>query len=356
MSTHFPVLVVGGGAAGLTTAALLRQLPNAPAVGVVEPSERHFYQPLWTLVGGGVVDKAASGRPEADYIPDGVSWVQDKVAEIDPVARIVRTEGGKALRYGQLVVAAGIQLDWHKIDGVVGQIGKGGIVSNYSEPHVEETWKAISGFQGGNAVFTFPSTPIKCAGAPQKILWLAERRPAPRRGAGRGPRSCSTSAGRRHLRGAPVREDPRAWPSEREGIETRFRHDLVAVRPQSPARRCSSTSTRASELVLKYDLLHVDPAACRAPTFVKRGPAGGRRRLGRRSTSTRCSTSSSPNVFCVLGRRRLHCRPASTAAAIRKQALRSWWRTSCRHRVEARRRPPGTTGTRAARWSPGTGG
>lgn len=269
-SEEHDVVIIGGGTAGISVAARLKLDPAGAAlkIALIEPSTVHWYQPLWTLVGGGVVDKAASGRPEADYIPDGVSWVQDKVAEIDPVARIVRTEGGKALRYGQLVVAAGIQLDWHKIDGVVGQIGKGGIVSNYSEPHVEETWKAISGFQGGNAVFTFPSTPIKCAGAPQKIMYLADD--ALRRQGVRDRSKVIYASATAGIFGVQRYAKTLRKVVERKGIETHYRHDLVAVRPQS-REAVFKHLDNGSELVLNYNLLHVVPPMS-GPDFLKRGP------------------------------------------------------------------------------------
>lgn len=48
------------------------------------------------------------------------------------------------------------------------------IGSNYSFKTVEKTWKALQDFKEGNAIFTFPNTPIKCAGAPQKIMYLSE--------------------------------------------------------------------------------------------------------------------------------------------------------------------------------------
>ena len=160
-STHYPVLVVGGGTAGLSVAARLRMLPSPPEVAILEPSEVHYYQPLWTLVGGGVFAKEATARPEADYIPDGVTWIRDAVASFEPDRNAVVTAGGATLTYDQLVVAIGIQLDWHKIEGLDGHLGAGGIVSNYRYDLVDSTWRALSSFRGGNAVFTFPSTPIK---------------------------------------------------------------------------------------------------------------------------------------------------------------------------------------------------
>ena len=48
------------------------------------------------------------------------------------------------------------------------------VVSNYAPWTVQKTFPAIKNTRDGNAIFTFPNTPIKCAGAPQKIMYLAE--------------------------------------------------------------------------------------------------------------------------------------------------------------------------------------
>ncbi|UJR84516.1 FAD/NAD(P)-binding oxidoreductase [Sandaracinus amylolyticus] len=266
-STH-DIVIIGGGTAGLSVAARLCARPDAPAVTIVEPSEHHYYQPLWTLVGGGIFAKESTQRREADYIPRGATWIRDAATEIDPERRIVRTRDGRTLSYQQLVVAPGMQLDWHAIEGLEGHLGKDGICSNYSYATVDSTWKALSTLEGGNAVFTFPSTPIKCAGAPQKIMYLADdhlRR--------RGVRSrtrviyASATAG---IFGVKKYAAALAKVVERKEIETLFRHDLVAVRPSSKEAVFRHLDD-GSERIVSYSLLHVVPPQS-APDFVKKGP------------------------------------------------------------------------------------
>ena len=154
-SEHHQVLIVGGGTAGITVAARLHALPDPPTIAIVEPSDRHFYQPIWTLVGGGVFSREISMRDEASVIPDGVTWIKDAVESFDPEHNTLKTRGGATLTYDQLVVAAGIQLDWDRIKGLKGQLGKGGICSNYSYDTVASTWETLRGFSGCATSTTF---------------------------------------------------------------------------------------------------------------------------------------------------------------------------------------------------------
>ncbi|GAC1601067.1 MAG: hypothetical protein NVS4B10_12940 [Myxococcales bacterium] len=162
MAAHHSVLIVGGGTGGLCIAARLRNLANPPDVGILEPSERHFYQPIWTLVGAGVFPKEVSERKEADFIPEGATWIRDGVAEFDPKNSAVVTSKGERITYEQLVVAAGIQLDWGKIKGLEGNVGRNGICSNYLYDQCDKTWETLQAFTGGNALFTFPSAHQVC--------------------------------------------------------------------------------------------------------------------------------------------------------------------------------------------------
>ena len=59
---HYQVLILGGGTAGITVAAQLRRKLKTYNVAIVEPSTKHYYQPLWTLVGAGVFPKEQSER------------------------------------------------------------------------------------------------------------------------------------------------------------------------------------------------------------------------------------------------------------------------------------------------------
>ena len=170
------VVIVGGGTAGISTAAHLIK-DNADKqwdIAIIDPSDKHYYQPLWTLIGAGVFPKEESERDEADYIPEGCTWIKEAVSSFVPKGNKVVLANGEEVEYEYLIVAAGIQIDWHKIKGLKDSLGKNGVCSNYSFATVDKTWEYLRNLSKGRAVFTQPPMPIKCAGAPQKIAYLAE--------------------------------------------------------------------------------------------------------------------------------------------------------------------------------------
>jgi sulfide:quinone oxidoreductase len=256
MERRHQVVIAGGGTGGITVAARLKLARPDLDVAIVEPSEFHDYQPLWTLVGAGVFDKRITRRKEADYIPAGVTWIRDAVAAFDPDESRLTLASGDTVAYEQLVVALGMKLDWGRVKGLKESLGKDGICSNYAWETVESTWEQLRAFQGGTAVFTFPSTPIKCAGAPQKIMYLADDH-FRQRGVREKSRIVFASAGAA-IFGVKKYRDALEQVIARKSIDTMFKHDLVEVRP-SKREAVFRRMEDGSEAVLHYDLLHVTP-------------------------------------------------------------------------------------------------
>lgn len=175
-SQHHQILIIGGGAAGITVAASLnrRQGSRNLDIAIVEPSEDHYYQPAFTLVGAGAYSLGKTCRAEATLIPPGVTWVKDSAATFDPEASTVGLASGDTVSYDYLVVCPGLELNWEKIDGLSATLGRNGVCSNYSPQHVEYTWECLQGLsRGAVALFTQAPLPFKCPGAPQKIAYLA---------------------------------------------------------------------------------------------------------------------------------------------------------------------------------------
>ena len=166
------VVVIGGGNAGVAVTAQLHRA-GINDIAIVEPSDTHYYQPLWTLVGGGCAPQAASRRPQASVMPKTATWIHDRAEGIDPIAREVTTSRGGVLGYNHLIVAPGIQLDWDTVPGMAAAIDTPSVSSNYLYDLAPKTWERIRSMRSGTAVFSMPAGPIKCAGAPQKIAYLA---------------------------------------------------------------------------------------------------------------------------------------------------------------------------------------
>jgi sulfide:quinone oxidoreductase len=261
------IVIIGGGSAGITVAARLRRAGQQD-VAVIEPSGVHWYQPLWSLVGGGIVDIDSSARPEAAVMPQGVAWIRDAVASVDPERRTITTRGDVTVGYEVLVVAPGIECDWAGIPGAADTLGRDGVSSNYRADLAPRTWDFVQGLRRGTALFTMPAGPIKCAGAPQKIAYLASHwwqlqgtlpdidvklvLPTP------------------GLFGLPQFAAVLEQVVDRYGIDVMVSSELTEVRPETRtaviADRKAGTSTE-----IGYDLLHLVPPQ-RAPEFIRSGP------------------------------------------------------------------------------------
>jgi sulfide:quinone oxidoreductase len=267
LTAHHRVLIVGGGTGGLSVAARLAR--SVGDVAVVEPSEVHYYQPLWTLVGAGIVEAEKTRRFEASVMPGKVAWIRDAAAAVDPENRTVTTESGDTYGYDVLVLAPGIQLDWHRIPGVTETLGRNGVSSNYRYDLAPRTWDFIRSTTSGTAVFTMPSGPIKCAGAPQKIAYLAAD----------------------HWRRAGVLDDidvhlvlptPRIFGLaefadaldaviDDYGITLHTQAELHSVDADSHKAVFASTAEAGGGFTLPYDVLHVVPHQS-APDWIKASP------------------------------------------------------------------------------------
>ncbi len=167
------IVVIGGGSAGIgLLASLLKRDPHLN-ITLIEPSDYHCYQPAWTLVGGGAYDVKKTRRPLADVLPNGVTWVQAAVTELLPDEQTLVLDSGQRVTWNNLIVCPGLRLAWEKIEGLENTLGQHGVTSNYSYEHAAYTWQLVRQLKGGKALFTQPAMPIKCAGAPQKAMYLS---------------------------------------------------------------------------------------------------------------------------------------------------------------------------------------
>lgn len=169
----FDVVIVGGGAAGIATASSLQRRKPDLSIAIIDPSDVHYYQPGWTMVGGGIFRAEQTAKAMGSLIPRGVKWIMAAVAAFEPKNNVVILDGCRVVTYDRLVVCPGLKLDWGVVEGLVETLGRNGVTSNYRYDLAPYTWELVQGMRGGTALFTQPPMPIKCAGAPQKAMYLS---------------------------------------------------------------------------------------------------------------------------------------------------------------------------------------
>ncbi|XP_046890935.1 sulfide:quinone oxidoreductase, mitochondrial isoform X1 [Hypomesus transpacificus] len=254
---HYKMLVLGGGSAGITMGARMKRKFGAKNVAIVEPSEMHYYQPIWTLVGAGAKTLGSSGRTTASVMPSGIKWVKSSVQEINPDTNTVRTDNGVEITYDYLIVALGLELHFDKIKGLPEGFEYSKIGSNYSVKTVEKTWNALQNFKEGNAIFSFPNTPVKCAGAPQKIMYLTD---AYLRKTGRRENATviyNTSLP--VLFGIKKYADTLWEIVKRRDLQVNLRQNLIEVRADKQEAVFENLDKPGETKVFEYEMLHVTP-------------------------------------------------------------------------------------------------
>eukprot|EP01133_Synstelium_polycarpum_P004410 gene4410-5166_t len=307
------IVIVGGGAGGLSTASLLqRSFDSKGEILIIEPSDKHYYQPLWTLVGGGLSAKSDSVRDEATLIPKGTTWEKDAVATFKPETNQVVTKGGKTVAYDYLVVATGLQIYWDRVRGLKETLGKNGVTSNYSFDSVDKTFEFIRGLKSGTAIFTFPNTGIKCGGAPQKILWLADD--YFRTQGNRGNVDIQFNTAGVSMFAVKKYSDALDVLCQERDVKQNFKHNLVEVRGETKE---AVFETESGNKVVKFDMLHVVPPMGPAPE-IKASPLADPVSGFIEVNKETLQHVKYPNVFALGDCSNL---PTSkTAAAITKQA------------------------------------
>lgn len=306
------VVIVGGGTAGIATAAsMLKRRPSLD-IGIIEPSETHYYQPGWTMVGGGVFDAKVTRRSTASVMPKQAQWIRQAAASFQPENNQLTLADGTLVTYKLLIVAPGIRLAWEKIEGLEETLGKNGVTSNYRYDLAPYTWELVRNLKSGRAIFSQPPMPIKCAGAPQKAMYL----------------SCDAWLDHRVLDDITV-EFRNAGnvlfgvadyvPALMEyvgkyGIDLKLSQKLVAVDGSS---KTATFETEAGRETVSFDMLHVVPPQV-APDFVANSPLAHADSGFVDVDKFTLRHMRYPNVFAVGDGGSMP--NAKTAAAARKQA------------------------------------
>jgi sulfide:quinone oxidoreductase len=265
---HFQVLIVGGGNAGISTAAQLLRSKKDLQIAIIEPSEKHYYQPAWTLVGAGVFDIKKTIRNEASVIPPNVKWIKEAAAFFQPQHNTVVTTEGNSYNYDYLIVAPGIQLNWNDVKGLEETIGKNAVTSNYSYKYAPYTYECLKNIKPGDTVlFTAPSTPTKCGGAPQKVMYMTADY-LRRKGILKDVTLEFISGGTMLF---AIKKYAASLQNmvDKYGIKLHFRHDLIAIDGEKrEATFKLTTESNSATITRKFNMIHVTPPQS-APDFIR---------------------------------------------------------------------------------------
>lgn len=270
VKTAARIVIAGAGAAGLAAASRLAQQLSGAQITLVDARKEHYYQPGFTLVGAGIKPANYVVSQTGSYVPSGVQWVQERVAEIDPEGNKVVTQSGQVLPYDFLIVATGLQLEYGRIEGMEpGLIGQHGIGSIYNGPDAAAaTWGLMSQFatQGGRGVFTRPGTEMKCAGAPLKYTFLSEDR-ATRQG-GRSKAEFVYFSNNAALFSVPIVSEKVRMLFKERNIQTKYHRVLTAI---DPGKRIATFKTQEGTEEQNWDFIHIIPPML-APEAVRNSP------------------------------------------------------------------------------------
>ncbi|NNE26650.1 MAG: NAD(P)/FAD-dependent oxidoreductase [Saprospiraceae bacterium] len=277
MENHHSIIIIGGGTAGIMVAAQMKKREPKLDIAIIEPAEYHFYQPAWTLVGANAYDYNKTKRSMASLIPKGVTWVKEFAKSIDPDNNTVSTDGGNQFGYDYLVVAPGLVMAPQLVDGLAETLDKNMVCSNYTDP--EYTWDVLQQFKGGTALFTQPTTPIKCGGAPQKIMYLADD--YLRKSGKRKDSTVVFATPGTVIFGVPEIKKTLLEVVDRKDINLRFGYKLVAVDGNEKiawyemAPHEKEYNPKDIDLIkdgarigIKYDMMHLAPPQA-PPQFIR---------------------------------------------------------------------------------------
>ena len=269
MKTHHQIVIVGGGNAGISIASQLLRKDSSLDIAIIDGAKKHYYQPAWTLVGGGEFNIQDTERDEASVIPTGATWIQQMVSGFKPEENKVILADGADLGYDYLIAAPGIQLNWNEVIGLKENLGKNGVCSNYSFETAPYTWECIQNTKGGKSIFTNPNTPIKCGGAPQKIMYLA----ADYFKKNKVDSQIEFWSGGTRVFGVEKYENTLKEVIANYGIKTQFFVKLAEI--DGPAKKAKfvgiGEANKDQEYWVEFDMIHVTPPQS-APDFIKSSP------------------------------------------------------------------------------------
>ncbi|MEW6255967.1 MAG: FAD/NAD(P)-binding oxidoreductase [Pseudomonadota bacterium] len=270
VDTKARIVIAGAGAAGLAAASRLAQRVSGATITLVDARRDHYYQPGFTLIAAGLKPPSYAVSKTGAYVPRSVEWIEEAVAEFDPVGNKVVTDSGRAVPYDFLVVATGLELNYGAIAGMDrALIGRSGIGSVYAGPdQAAATYEEMSRFAdtGGVALFGRPATEMKCAGAPLKYTFITDD--TLRQRGMRSKAELIYAAQNQTLFSVPIVSEKVRMLFQDRGVKVAYDHVITAI---DPGRKVATYATPKGPVEFGYDFINVIPPM-RAPDAVRKSP------------------------------------------------------------------------------------
>lgn len=82
---------------------------------MLEPASEHYYQPMLTMIGGGMKSLSQSRQSMKSVLPKKAKWIKDSAVQFNPQTNEVITKYGRTINYDIVVIAVGLQLNYDKV-------------------------------------------------------------------------------------------------------------------------------------------------------------------------------------------------------------------------------------------------
>ncbi|CAF1270460.1 unnamed protein product [Rotaria sordida] len=254
---HYKLVIIGSGCGGLACASKFAKKLPKDNIAIIDKTEIHTYQPGWTLVGAGLKTAEEVEKPQTQCIPSNTTWIQSNANQVEPEKNHVQLDNGRKITYDYLIVAAGMQVNFNKIKGAIDALDNDPqhVVSIYARKYVTNVYNALNNLRAGNAIFTFPATTIKCPGAPQKIMYLAED--LFRKNNVRDKITVTYNTSLPVIFGVKKYAAALMEVVKKRNIQLNTRLNLVEVRKDSKEAIFENLDQPGTMKTFKYDLLHI---------------------------------------------------------------------------------------------------
>lgn len=280
------IVIVGGGLAGISTAARLKNRLDNPDITIIEPEPLSAsYQRGLTLVAAGIWDISQIQYNRDDKIPHGIKLIKGRATSFDPQNNTLTVDNKDLIAYKQLILATGVALNYAGIKGLSSSITsftkntdllknsgltKNGLHSIFFRDGASATWRAIqqliqkakthTSTTKLQAIFTHPNTEINCESASINIMYLVHSRLIEAKVRDKITMIYNTSS--TNLHNVIEFHDAILKQFKQKNFIYNYSHNLFEINPENKVaifEKYSQLDTKNEKIEMAYDFIHITP-------------------------------------------------------------------------------------------------